>query len=669
MAIKISGILKDGMGRPIPKCTIELLCKKTSLTVVVETEARIGLDNTGSYNMQVEPGKYDVSLYIVGFPPKRVGEIQVYLDSRPGTLNDFLTIPGESDLTPELVAIFQQLRNEAQQAANEAKANKELADSILTDVVTVQMDVNEKQQQVNTDMIEAGKFKVSAAASAKTASESSISTAVDVVTVTALKTAAEQAASSAAISNDSVIENAEKAEAAAVSAEASKVSASADAVRSDAARVISEGIQTDLTHKYNQVVSDTAAVLEAKTTAVNAANSAKADAALTSQDRTVVSADKQTVANDKIQSQTSAATATEKSSIAVTEANRAKVEADRAAEAMSGKQDKSQLLTSMSGLTTAANQLIYSNGVNTVTTTSLTALGRLIVAAANAAGARTTIGAAEDAKVLKIENNLSDLNNTDEAVKNLKLDVELASKVNIGLNGTLPRYGRGIPGNNFNNALIGWCFVGGIFSNAPSTGSIYGSVLTYLDKGTLDYTSPPAVGIDTEWWHQIFINTDNRIYMRQRINTGGWSQWYELYSSRNTAIDANGFIKKASPIVKLFSNGFCELNEESSGVTTERLSEGIYRLSGSLMGFHSDGAWDIEVPNDDNKQPLIWVNTTVEANGDIIVKTYHRTHPNAPRFAQNTIEGYNDGDPIDIPSGRWIDLRVQVYTEELQTPT
>ncbi|WP_144413108.1 hypothetical protein [Pragia fontium] len=82
------------------------------------------------------------------------------------------------------------------------------------------------------------------------------------------------------------------------------------------------------------------------------------------------------------------------------------------------------------------------------------------------------------------------------------------------------------------------------------------------------------------------------------------------------------------------------------------------------MGFNSDSAWDIEVPSDDNKQPLIWVESIVEASGDIIVKTYHRTHPTAPGFAQNNIDGYNDGDPIDIPAGRWIDLRVQVYSND-----
>ncbi|WP_306310589.1 phage tail fiber protein [Xenorhabdus aichiensis] len=40
--------------------------------------------------------------------------------------------------------------------------------------------------------------------------------------------------------------------------------------------------------------------------------------------------------------------------------------------------------------------------------------------------------------------------------------------------------------------------------------------------------------------------------------------------------------------------------------------------------------------------------------------TYHREHPNVPAFARNTREGYSDGDLIDIPSGRFVSVRVQM---------
>ncbi|CFR15028.1 hypothetical protein [Yersinia frederiksenii] len=146
-----------------------------------------------------------------------------------------------------------------------------------------------------------------------------------------------------------------------------------------------------------------------------------------------------------------------------------------------------------------------------------------------------------------------------------------------------------------------------------------------------------------------------------------------LYHTNNTTVDSNGFLKKASPVVKLYGDGGSETNEESEGATSERISEGVYKISG-VLGFNSDDAWGgvdggIEIPTDKNKQPLIWVDYSLEEDGDLIIKTYHRTHPASPQFAQNNIKGYEDGQPIDIPLGRFVDLRVQMpEREETELP-
>lgn len=170
---------------------------------------------------------------------------------------------------------------------------------------------------------------------------------------------------------------------------------------------------------------------------------------------------------------------------------------------------------------------------------------------------------------------------------------------------------------------------------------------------TLDTFAMITVGYDQ---HVITVNTGN--------TARGWLQSMDLWHSLNTTVDGNGFIKRASPIVKLFGDGTYELNEESQGVTTERVSEGIYRVSGTL-GFNADAQWGgkdggIEVPLDRNKQPLIWVDYEVEPTGDLLIKTYHRTYTVAPPFARNDVKGYDEGMPIDIPLGRWIDLRVEM---------
>ncbi|ATA23549.1 hypothetical protein AWC36_05195 [Brenneria goodwinii] len=161
-----------------------------------------------------------------------------------------------------------------------------------------------------------------------------------------------------------------------------------------------------------------------------------------------------------------------------------------------------------------------------------------------------------------------------------------------------------------------------------------------------------------------YSSNDVGLYVRTRTAAGNESPWYRALTSNIYTVDANGFIKTASPVVKLFSDGSIEANDEATGVKAEKIGIGEYCIAGCL-GFNSDPAWGgidggIEIPLDTNKQPLIWINSTVEADGSIIIRTYHRTHPNAPKFAQNNIDSVENGQPIDIPAGRWIDVRVQM---------
>lgn len=145
-----------------------------------------------------------------------------------------------------------------------------------------------------------------------------------------------------------------------------------------------------------------------------------------------------------------------------------------------------------------------------------------------------------------------------------------------------------------------------------------------------------------------------------------WVGTYEVLHLGNAKPDSNGFYKKASPIIDISSDGSFTTNDES-GVTVTRVSEGKYLIEG-VLGFNADAGWGgvdggIEIPLDVNKQPLIWIDSKINADGSIYIKTYHRTHLNGPHFAKNNINGYNDGDPIDIPKGRFISVRVQMPEE------
>lgn len=285
MTIKISGILKDGMGRPIPKCTIELISKKTTLNVITKTEANLLIDSAGSYSMNVEPSEYSVSLYIEGFSPKYVGTIRVYADSRPGTLNDFLMLPGESDLSPELVLMFQQLRDEAKQAAELSELSKTDAEKARDNVLVIQSDITEKQLQVNVDAGQVAEDRSSATVSAQEAKENAEKIKGDALLVSSLKDETKLFARNAE-------DSAERAEAVAAEAKNSSVAAgnSESLAKQSAENALSDKLSVsnmhdDVSEKATQVASNTQQALAAQGAAVTSAEqafiskeSAKADA-------------------------------------------------------------------------------------------------------------------------------------------------------------------------------------------------------------------------------------------------------------------------------------------------------------------------------------------------------------------------------------------------------
>ena len=149
----------------------------------------------------------------------------------------------------------------------------------------------------------------------------------------------------------------------------------------------------------------------------------------------------------------------------------------------------------------------------------------------------------------------------------------------------------------------------------------------------------------------------------------GWTHSRILYDDKNTVVDSNGFIKQASPVVKVFSNGKYETNDESEGVTVTRLDIGQYLIEG-CKALNSDAAWGgidggFEIPTDRNKQPLIWLDYEVIADGSVLVKTYHREHSSAPAFARNERDGLADGEPVDIPAHQFVSVRVEMPVDSI----
>ena len=160
----------------------------------------------------------------------------------------------------------------------------------------------------------------------------------------------------------------------------------------------------------------------------------------------------------------------------------------------------------------------------------------------------------------------------------------------------------------------------------------------------------------------------------QDVNSGTWScgQFLKWYHSGNTTRASDGTLKAASPIVKLFADGSAETNEESQGVTVTRLTVGEYLIEG-CMGLNADATWGgidggFDIPKDRNRQPLIWLDYEVNADGSVLVKTYHRTHPDAPAFirgARNERNNVLEGEPVDIPADQYVSVRVEMPSDSL----
>ncbi|EJE2092880.1 prophage tail fiber N-terminal domain-containing protein, partial [Escherichia coli] len=197
MAVKISGVLKDGTGKPVENCTIQLKARRTSSTVVVNTVASENPDEAGRYSMDVEYGQYSVILLVEGFPPSHAGTITVYEDSQPGTLNDFLGAMSEDDVRPEALRRFELMVEEVARHAEEASESaRQAAESAAS---------AKKSEDASSS---------SASAAAQKASESSQSAAEAELSRKTAESAAGNAARDATTATEKARESAESAQSA-----------------------------------------------------------------------------------------------------------------------------------------------------------------------------------------------------------------------------------------------------------------------------------------------------------------------------------------------------------------------------------------------------------------------------------------------------------------------
>lgn len=300
---------------------------------------------------------------------------------------------------------------------------------------------------------------------------------------------------------------------------------------------------------------------------------------------------------------------------------------------ISGKQDASKILASLSALNASAETIPFFSGKDVASTTALTELSRRIMASPAAADIRALLqlGTA--------------------SVKNTGIsDGDVMALGSLGYGGISVRP---VSGNQNNAKQSGIYYNGASEINGP-----YPNAAANIIANTW--------GVDPRWRSELALSVSvNRMHFRSILSDqSGATSWVEVRHTGNTTVDANGFIKNASPIMRLHGSdddsllylyrdeqwekaGVSIVNGEAVGATAARGGVGHYIVTGSF-GFARDG-WYIETPNDANGNKLLFVRYQQHDDGVIEIWT------SSPDYSSGRCA---EGEPVDIPAGRWIDLRL-----------
>lgn len=324
--------------------------------------------------------------------------------------------------------------------------------------------------------------------------------------------------------------------------------------------------------------------------------------------------------------------------------------------------------------TTSANQSITVtiNG----TTVTIPGIGKLAQKGSNgalavadggtgattAADARTNLGLVDSKGVVPVS-----LGGTGAKTKE-------AARTNLGLGSSATRDAYSTSGSMLavGDFGVGSDGMNWIHQDSRVGAGFYRSLMSLGGIG--DNVSLIEVPYDANTMYQLIIPTilatNPKLYLRTLCSTATYNgQIVEFYSTGNTTKASDGTLKVASPVVKIFSDGSFHLNDESAGCTVTRINTGAYLIEG-CVGLNADAAWGgidggFDIPTDRNKQPLIWLDYEVNADGSILVRTYHRTYPTAPVFARNERDGIEEGEPVDIPADQFVSVRVEMPADSL----
>ncbi|MGG4774819.1 hypothetical protein ACLO87_09320 [Paenalcaligenes sp. Me52] len=257
-----------------------------------------------------------------------------------------------------------------------------------------------------------------------------------------------------------------------------------------------------------------------------------------------------------------------------------------------------------------------------------------------------TVAAGDDSRItgaIQQSGNLSDLQNKENARDNLGLGS--AATKNTGTNeGEVL-----LSGNAFG--------LGAYYAVAKNTwaGLLQSPTGYYRAEFPLDNIYAGAMVYCYDYYNRHAIFSKNFGADRHSIisatsignETEAW-RWSVLMTSENTTVDSNGFLKRASPIVKLY-NARIEKTEhlEINDAEFIRIDVGHYEIRNVPL-LSRDG-WYIETPKDRNNN--IYFTVDYEENIEektLTIRTYE------PDYSLGRV---TNGVPVDILDGRFISLR------------
>lgn len=364
MAVQISGALIDGAGIPMSGYHIILKSQVNTSEAIMRTVADVVTGNNGEYSFEAQVGKYCVYLrqWISDDYEYCVGDISVYYDSKPGTLNDFLTALDEGDLKPDVVARFEEMVAQAQQSAKSSaesaqEAGKHAADAeqVKKDVETLAEEVQQNAQQTAQDREETA---LNAQASEKSAQDAR-----------GYRDSAQQ-----------IVEGLNASHATTTQKGLVQLSSATDSDSEERAAT-SKAVKTVMDEVQTRAPLDSPALTggpTAPTPDLNAKGREIANAAFV---RALIAALVGSVPETLDTLNELAAALDNDPYFATTMAN-----------ALAGKQPLSEILTSLSGLMTAGNKLAYFSDKNVMALANLTAVGRVLIGQDSRAGVLDYLG-------------------------------------------------------------------------------------------------------------------------------------------------------------------------------------------------------------------------------------------------------------------------------------